>query len=76
MEHDAEPTRLVHHAHRGGDVDAVIRHCPFAATEAIRLGAYSQAIHLLELLLAHADHLPKGTMPRVGRASSPTRSTW
>lgn len=54
-----EPARLVHHAERAGDADAVVDHAPVAAEEAIRLGSYSQAIHYLELLLAQADELPE-----------------
>ncbi|HET6951592.1 MAG TPA: AAA family ATPase [Acidimicrobiales bacterium] len=59
---DIEPARLVHHAERAGDGAAVIDHAPGAAAEAIRLGSYSQAIHHLELLLAHAGELPDRTV--------------
>jgi DNA-binding winged helix-turn-helix (wHTH) protein len=59
---NVEPARLVHHAERAGDIDAVIEHAPVAAEEAIRLGSYSQAIDHLEALLAQADGLPDRTM--------------
>jgi DNA-binding winged helix-turn-helix (wHTH) protein len=59
---NVEPARLVHHAERAGDIDAVIDHAPVAAEEAIRLGSYSQAIHHLEALLAQADALPDSTV--------------
>jgi DNA-binding winged helix-turn-helix (wHTH) protein len=57
-----EPSRLVHHAERAGDVAAVVEHAPVAADEAVHLGSYSQAIHHLELLLAHANRLGDRTV--------------
>jgi DNA-binding winged helix-turn-helix (wHTH) protein/tetratricopeptide (TPR) repeat protein len=57
-----EPARLVHHAERAGDVAAVVEHAPVAADEAVHLGSYSQAIHHLELLLAHADRVDDRTV--------------
>jgi DNA-binding winged helix-turn-helix (wHTH) protein len=54
---DVESARLVHHAEYAGDVESFIKFAPSAAREAIRLGSYSQAIHTLERLLAHADAL-------------------
>jgi DNA-binding winged helix-turn-helix (wHTH) protein len=56
---DIEPARLVHHAERAGDSRALITYAPMASEDAIRLGAYSQAVHSLELLLAHEDALSK-----------------
>jgi hypothetical protein len=55
---DAEAARLVHHAEHAGDVENFIKFAPSAARDAIRLGAYSQAIATLERLLAQAVALP------------------
>jgi DNA-binding CsgD family transcriptional regulator len=51
---DVEPARLVHHAVRAGDDDAVVRYAPVAAREAARSGAHREAAAHYALALAHA----------------------
>jgi DNA-binding winged helix-turn-helix (wHTH) protein len=57
-----EPARLVHHAEQAGDIGTFVAHAPVAAADALRLGSYSQAIHVLERLLDHADKLPESAV--------------
>lgn len=52
---DVEPARLVHHAARAGDDDAVVRYAPLAAREAARSGAHREAVAHYRLALEHAD---------------------
>jgi DNA-binding CsgD family transcriptional regulator/tetratricopeptide (TPR) repeat protein len=51
---DVEPARLVHHAARAGDIDAVVRYAPVAAREAARSGAHREAVAHYRLALEHA----------------------
>src|SRR5690606_16549164 len=54
----ADAARIVHHAERAGDVQALLRHGPEAARQAVRVGSHRQAIEMLSRVLAHADLLP------------------
>lgn len=63
---DAEPARLVHHAAHARDPDAVAARAPAAAAEALGLGAYSQAVHHLELLLTTPGPLPDQVVASAG----------
>ncbi|MGY1747229.1 AAA family ATPase [Blastococcus sp. SYSU D00695] len=55
---DVEPARLVHHAARAGDVDAVVRTAPLAAREAARSRAHREAVAHYSLALRHAAAYP------------------
>ncbi len=55
---DADPARLVHHAHHAGDAGAVLRWAPVAARRAASLGAYRQAAAHYAQALPLADHRP------------------
>jgi DNA-binding CsgD family transcriptional regulator/tetratricopeptide (TPR) repeat protein len=50
--------RLVHHAVRAGDVDAILAHAPAAGREAAAAGSHRQALAHFDAALAHADRLP------------------
>jgi DNA-binding CsgD family transcriptional regulator len=50
----ADPSRLVHHAVRAGDVDAIVRHGVPAARDAARAGAHRQAVSHYRSVLTHA----------------------
>ena len=53
-----DPARLVHHARRAGDQEAVLRHAPVAARAASAVGAHREALEQAEAALeaaAHAD---------------------
>jgi len=52
-----EPSRLVHHAERAGQVDVILRHGPAVAREAVRLGAHRQAADVLGVVLEHRERL-------------------
>lgn len=56
---DVDPSRLVHHAARSGQVDVVLAHGPTAALEAARLGAHRQAAGLLRVVLDHREQLSR-----------------
>jgi DNA-binding SARP family transcriptional activator/tetratricopeptide (TPR) repeat protein len=47
----SDPSRLVHHAERSGQLDVIIEHGPAAAREADRLGAHRQAAEVLRVVL-------------------------
>ena len=50
-----EAARVVHHAARAGDVDAIVRYGPAAARDAARAGAHREAVAHFGLVLKHAD---------------------
>src|SRR5215216_2461265 len=52
--------RLAHHAEAAGDVDAVVRFAPAAATRAASLGAYREAAAQYARALRFGDRLPAG----------------
>ena len=56
----AEPdrARILHHASRSGDVDAVVAHAPVAARAASAAGAHQQSLAYYEQLAPHVGHLP------------------
>ncbi|MBO0844701.1 MAG: AAA family ATPase [Nocardioides sp.] len=54
---DVEPSRLIHHAERSGQVDVVLEHGPAVAAEAARLGAHRQAAGVLRVVLEHRGSL-------------------
>lgn len=54
---DLDRARVVHHAARAGDADAVLRHAPQAAREAESVGAHLQAADLYGEAARHADRL-------------------
>ena len=53
----AEPSRLVHHAERAGNIDVILEHGRTAALEAARLGAHRQAAAVLRVVLEHRGRL-------------------
>ncbi|BCB78312.1 AAA family ATPase [Phytohabitans flavus] len=53
-----DPTRLVHHAARGGDAGTVLEYAPGAGREAAAAGSHRQALAHFEAAAAHADRLP------------------
>ncbi|MFC4943041.1 ATP-binding protein [Pseudonocardia sp. GCM10023141] len=52
-----DPARLAHHAAGAGDVSALLRHAPAAATRATAVGAHREAIEHLRAVLPRADRL-------------------
>ena len=60
--------RLVHHATRAGDRDAVLRHAPQAAQQAQRRGAHREAAAHWRTALQHADDSPE--------VDDATRAAW
>ncbi|MEV6634967.1 AAA family ATPase [Actinoplanes sp. NPDC051470] len=52
-----DPSRLVHHAMRAGDANAVVRHGTTAARDASRTGAHREAVSHYRSVLAHRDRL-------------------
>lgn len=62
---DADVSRLVHHAVRGGDREAVLRFGPQAADQARAAGAHRQAAAHLREVLAHQPQLPPGEEARL-----------
>ncbi|HKX40055.1 MAG TPA: AAA family ATPase, partial [Burkholderiaceae bacterium] len=50
--------RLVHHAVRAGDAEAVLRHAPEAAQQASRRGAHREAAAHYRTVLAQAERAP------------------
>jgi DNA-binding SARP family transcriptional activator len=57
---EVEPSRLVHHAERSGQVDVMLAHGPSVAREAARLGAHRQAAGVLGVVLEHRGRLEAG----------------
>lgn len=58
LEHPgADPSRLVHHAERSGNIDVILEQGPTAALEAARLGAHRQAAEVLRVVLEHRARL-------------------
>ena len=57
IEHQADLSRLVHHASRAHDVQAVLEYAPRAAEHAARAGAHREAAAHLVTALRHADLL-------------------
>jgi len=58
---EAEPRdlpRLVHHAVRADDVEAILAYAPAAGREAAAAGSHRQALAHLEAALRHAERLP------------------
>jgi DNA-binding SARP family transcriptional activator len=58
---EVEPSRLVHHAERGGRTDVILEYGPGAALEAARLGAHRQAVDVLDVVLRHRALLDSRT---------------
>jgi ATP/maltotriose-dependent transcriptional regulator MalT len=58
LEHDADLSRLVHHAALAQDVRALLDHAPRAAMQAARAGAHREAAAHFETALRHAKSLP------------------
>jgi DNA-binding CsgD family transcriptional regulator/tetratricopeptide (TPR) repeat protein len=57
IEHDADLSRLVHHASRAQDVKALLEFAPRAAEQAARAGAHREAVAHLATVLRQADSL-------------------
>jgi DNA-binding CsgD family transcriptional regulator/tetratricopeptide (TPR) repeat protein len=55
---DVDPARIVHHARRAGDRDAILAAAPAAARIAAAAGAHAQAAAHLRAALDEADELP------------------
>jgi DNA-binding CsgD family transcriptional regulator/tetratricopeptide (TPR) repeat protein len=53
-----DPARIVHHARRAGDRDAILAAAPQAARIAAAAGAHAQAAAHFRAALEEADHLP------------------
>jgi DNA-binding CsgD family transcriptional regulator len=53
-------SRIVHHAARAGDVDAIIRYGPQAAADASRAGSHREAAAHLRLVLEHRQRFEPG----------------
>lgn len=53
----ASESRLVHHAVRAGNVDAVLRHAPVAIDTALAVGSFSEADHHCRALWGAREHL-------------------
>jgi predicted ATPase len=53
----SDPSRLLHHAERSGQIDVILEHGPAAAREADRLGAHRQAAEVLRVVLEHRSLL-------------------
>ena len=64
--------RIVHHAARAGDVDAIVRYGPAAARDAARAGAHREAVAHYGLVLEQAAGSPRTSEPG---CSSSTRSS-
>lgn len=62
--HDADVTRILHHAVEAGDADAVLHHGPVAAREAARLGSHREALEAYRQV-----HRFAGALPAVDRAA-------
>lgn len=58
IRHDADPTRLTHHAVQSGRADAVLRYAPAAARRASKLASHAEAFEHYGRALGHADRLP------------------
>jgi DNA-binding CsgD family transcriptional regulator/tetratricopeptide (TPR) repeat protein len=56
-----DPARMVHHARRAGDRDAILRAAPQAARIAAAAGAHAQAAAHFRAALEEADDLPPDT---------------
>jgi DNA-binding CsgD family transcriptional regulator/tetratricopeptide (TPR) repeat protein/energy-coupling factor transporter ATP-binding protein EcfA2 len=52
---DRDLSRIMHHAERAGDVDAVVRYGPQAAHDAVLAGAHREAAAHLRLVLEHRE---------------------
>ena len=52
--------RRLHHAHKAGDIDAVLTLSPGAAREAAERGALREAVQHCRIALEHADRLADG----------------
>jgi ATP/maltotriose-dependent transcriptional regulator MalT len=59
-EHHVHVSRLVHHASRAHDAQAVLKYAPEAATEASHAGAHREAASYWLTALRYADILPQG----------------
>jgi DNA-binding CsgD family transcriptional regulator/energy-coupling factor transporter ATP-binding protein EcfA2 len=55
---EADLSRLVHHAHEAGDLDAIVRFGPAAAREAVLAGAHREAAAHFRLVLGQRDRFP------------------
>ncbi len=53
--------RLVHHARRSGDIEAVLRYGPEAARQAAGVGAHREAVGHYRAVLEHADRIAERT---------------
>jgi DNA-binding CsgD family transcriptional regulator/tetratricopeptide (TPR) repeat protein len=62
IEHEADLSRLVHHASRAQDVKAMLEYAPRAAEEAARAGSHREAAAHLSTAIRHAEKL--GTAER------------
>jgi DNA-binding CsgD family transcriptional regulator len=54
----AQATRILHHATRALDDDAIVRYAPIAAQQASAMGAHRQAAAHYATALVHADRFP------------------
>lgn len=55
-----DPSRIVHHAARAGDVRAIVRYGPEAARHATRAGSHREAAAHLRLVLERGERLERG----------------
>src|SRR5215469_8507157 len=56
----SDVSRIVHHAARAGDEDAIVAYGPVAARDAARAGAHREAVAHFSLVLEHAGRFAAG----------------